>query len=147
VFDRDRVLSRIADTEAYLADVERFRDAVERQTFLEERGEQYRIAFPLQQAIQGCLDIAAHWVASEAGHLLPVGARAWLVGSLAWGGFGPRSDVDLVLDGVSAAVATDIELAVARAANAPVDLLDLGDLPGDFRERVLAEGVALHGDE
>jgi len=26
--------------------------------------------------------------------------RAWLIGTLAWGGFGERSDVDLVLEGL-----------------------------------------------
>ena len=42
---------------------------------------------------------------------LPAGTRAWLVGSLAWGGFGERSEVDLVLDGVSGPLATAIEIA------------------------------------
>src|SRR5690606_28642184 len=36
--------------------------------FLADRGEQYRIQFPLQQAIQICIDLAAHLVAESAGH-------------------------------------------------------------------------------
>ena len=78
---------------------------------------------------------------------LPPGAHAWVVGTLAWGNFGPQSDVDLVLDGVASWLATEIETATARAANAPVDLLMLAELPADFRDRVLSEGVALHDDQ
>jgi predicted nucleotidyltransferase len=75
---------------------------------------------------------------------LPTGARAWLIGSLAWGGFGERSDIDLVLEGVDAPTALRIEIAVTRAAQAEVDLLTLDALPEAFRQRVLSEGIALH---
>ncbi len=77
--------------------------------------------------------------------LLPRGARAWLIGSLAWGGFGERSDVDLVLDGVDARASTAIEVAVCRSVLAEVDLLAFASLPASFRARVEREGVAIHG--
>lgn len=66
--DRPRVLDLLAAAEAYLVDVRSFRDQVGRERFLAERGEQYRIQFPLQQAIQICIDLAAHLVAESAGH-------------------------------------------------------------------------------
>jgi predicted nucleotidyltransferase len=84
-------------------------------------------------------------VESQVRALLPRDARAWLIGSLAWGGFGERSDVDLVLTGVQAADATAIADAVARAAGVEVDLLELEQLPAAFRDRVDREGVPLHG--
>lgn len=76
---------------------------------------------------------------------LPEQGRAWLIGSLAWGGFGERSDVDLVLSGVGSAQATEIEDAVVQAAGTAVDVLELEELPASFRARVESEGCALHG--
>jgi predicted nucleotidyltransferase len=77
--------------------------------------------------------------------LLPPGGRAWLIGSLVWGGFGERSDVDLVLSGVTGPQATLLEDAVGHVARAAVDLLQLDELPASFRERVEREGVPIHG--
>ena len=76
---------------------------------------------------------------------LPAGARAWLIGTLAWGEFGARSDVDLVFEGTPDATITDIETELTRAAKVEVDALRLDDLPGPFRARVLREGIALDG--
>ena len=72
--------------------------------------------------------------------LLPPGGRAWLIGSLAWGGFGAHSDVDLVLADVDGSRATAIEVAVCKAVGVEVDLLMLQHLPQSFRERVEREG-------
>jgi predicted nucleotidyltransferase len=69
------------------------------------------------------------------------GASAWLIGSLAWGGFGERSDVDLVFRGVAPAEALALEAALAVTAEAPIDLLVFEALPPSFQARVLAEGI------
>jgi predicted nucleotidyltransferase len=76
---------------------------------------------------------------------LPPGGRAWLIGSLAWGGFGERSDVDLVFDSVDAMLVTEIELQIAGTSKVFVDTLMLADLPSAFRDRVLGEGLPIHG--
>jgi predicted nucleotidyltransferase len=77
--------------------------------------------------------------------LLPEGGRAWLIGSLAWGGFGERSDIDLVTCGVNGVDATRIEDAVTRSLGVSVDLLELEVLPQGFRQRIEREGIPLHG--
>jgi hypothetical protein len=46
---------------------------------------------------------------------LPPGVSGWLIGSLAWGGFGPRSDVDLVLGGATPAQACRLEVRLTQA--------------------------------
>jgi predicted nucleotidyltransferase len=84
-------------------------------------------------------------VESQLRALLPSGARAWLIGSLVWGGFGERSDVDVVLSGVSAAEETRIEDAVARVARVDVDLLDFDKLPASFQRRIEQEGILIRG--
>jgi uncharacterized protein YutE (UPF0331/DUF86 family) len=60
VVDADVVASLLAAGDAYLADVRRFRDEAGRNQFLAERGEQYKIEFPLQQVIQVAVDLASH---------------------------------------------------------------------------------------
>ncbi len=77
--------------------------------------------------------------------LLPPKGRAWLIGSLAWGDFGTRSDVDLVFDGVDPARLVDIETARVRRLDVPVDVLSLSDLPESFQGRVHREGIAIDG--
>lgn len=77
-----------------------------------------------------------------AGFLAP-GERAWLIGSLAWGGFGVRSDVDLVCDGISSERLLALEHLVTTTTGAAVDLLDLEALTPSFRDRVLGEGLSL----
>ncbi|HJX54059.1 MAG TPA: nucleotidyltransferase domain-containing protein [Polyangia bacterium] len=77
--------------------------------------------------------------------LLPPGGRAWLIGSLAWGGFGAQSDIDLVLADVDGPQATTIEVAACKAVGVEVDLLMLQHLPRAFGERVEREGLAIHG--
>ncbi|MGH7438341.1 MAG: nucleotidyltransferase family protein [Polyangiaceae bacterium] len=69
---------------------------------------------------------------------------AWLIGSLAWGGFGVRSDVDIVVSGAPASEAGRIWTycveELGSDAGDQVDLLRLEELPEAFRARVLARG-------
>lgn len=76
---------------------------------------------------------------------LPEGVRAWLVGSLGWGGFGPRSDIDVVTEGLADDAATRLEQALGTIEGARVELLRIEELPPAFRERVEREGVPLDG--
>ena len=76
---------------------------------------------------------------------LAAGVEAWLIGSLAWGGFGERSDVDVVLRGAPQGHASRLELALTRLVGVPVEVLRLEELPASFRERVEREGIVLHG--
>ncbi len=77
--------------------------------------------------------------------LLPDDADAWLIGSLAWGGFGEHSDIDVVLRGCSAKTACRVEVALTTALRVAVEVLRFEELPAEFRERVEREGVRLHG--
>jgi predicted nucleotidyltransferase len=77
---------------------------------------------------------------------LPAGARAWIIGSLAWGGFAHHSDVDLVLRGVDPGTALVLERVIAQIAGVAAELLDWDDLPEMFRRRIEEEGIAVHGD-
>lgn len=47
------------------------------------------------------------------------------------GGFGPLTDVDLVVSGLDASTALQLEKAVAYAGNAEVELLELESLPDE----------------
>lgn len=77
---------------------------------------------------------------------LPKGTMAWLIGSLAWGGFGAHSDVDLVLRGADAAFASRLEVALTRDLQVPVEVMRAEDLPGPFQERIEREGIMCHGE-
>jgi uncharacterized protein YutE (UPF0331/DUF86 family) len=67
VVDAPVVATLIAAGEEYLAHVRQNRDETDRQRFLSDWNEQYKIEFPLQQAIQAAIDLAAHLAADEAG--------------------------------------------------------------------------------
>ncbi len=67
--------------------------------------------------------------------------RVWLIGSLAWGGFGERSDVDLVVEHLPAEAASLLADLLADATGRHVDLLLLDSLPASFRRRILDEGT------
>lgn len=79
--------------------------------------------------------------------------RAWLIGSVAWGGVHGRSDVDVVVeglgdpeDGAGATLTAGILWdRLSEAAGLDVDLLQFEDLDPDFQERVLAEGAEIGG--
>jgi predicted nucleotidyltransferase len=68
-----------------------------------------------------------------------------LIGSLAWGGFGELSDVDVVLKGARAEQASRLEVLLTRILRLPVEVLRLEELPQSFRARVVQEGTRLHG--
>jgi predicted nucleotidyltransferase len=76
---------------------------------------------------------------------LPAGVEARLIGSLAWGGFGEHSDIDLVLRGADSSLASRLELQLTRELEVPVEVLRIEELPASFRERVEREGVDCHG--
>jgi uncharacterized protein YutE (UPF0331/DUF86 family) len=67
VVDADIFTGLFAGGERYLADVRRFRDEAGRERFLADRGEQYKVEFPLQQVIQVAMDLAAHVMADSPG--------------------------------------------------------------------------------
>jgi predicted nucleotidyltransferase len=68
---------------------------------------------------------------------------AWLIGSLAWGGHGAHSDVDVVVCGVASDALTAVAAALAERLGDDVDVLRLEALPESFRRRVLEKGVRL----
>ena len=68
---------------------------------------------------------------------------AWLVGSLAWGGFGTRSDVDIVVRGAPASGFGALAATLSDALGAEVDLMRIEELPDAFRRRVLERGMRL----
>jgi predicted nucleotidyltransferase len=70
--------------------------------------------------------------------------RAWLVGSLAWGGFDLASDVDLVVEGVAEEDAAALWDRLSTELGARVDLLRLESLSASFARRVHDEGEPLH---
>ena len=76
---------------------------------------------------------------------LSPGAKAWLIGSLAWGGFGEHSDVDLVVAGTDSAAANRLEMVLTRDLAVPVEVLRTEELPASFRERIERDGIACHG--
>lgn len=76
----------------------------------------------------------------------PRPTRTFLIGSLAWGGFGVGSDVDLVVEGIDAAAASRLAAHLIRELPVMPQVLRLEELPPSFRERVLTEGVALDRD-
>ena len=69
--------------------------------------------------------------------------RCWLIGSLAWGGYGPRSDVDLVIEGCSRERWAAVWQSLSTELGTRLDLLRLEDLPAAFAERVRHEGIEL----
>ncbi len=73
----------------------------------------------------------------------PSPRRQWLIGSLAWGGFGEGSDVDLVVEGLDAAEASALTAHLIFALPVPAHVLRLEELSPSFRARVLAEGHEL----
>lgn len=69
--------------------------------------------------------------------------RAWLIGSLAKGTWGARSDVDVVVEGLESTRAGRVWDELSKRLGCDVDLLELERLPPDFAQRVLREGEVL----
>ncbi len=86
----------------------------------------------------------ADLVRREAAAALVPGARAWLIGSLAWGGFGPHSDIDVVVEGLSSDRITTLEARLSESTGRPIEILVLSELSAPFRGRVRDEGIVLH---
>lgn len=74
----------------------------------------------------------------------PPGTRLWLIGSLQHEHFGPRSDVDIVVEGASGDEAVELWARLSARLETEVDVLRLEDLPDGFRQRVMHEGELLH---
>jgi predicted nucleotidyltransferase len=73
-----------------------------------------------------------------------LGRRAWLIGSLASGTFGPASDVDIVVEGLPATRTGELWDRLGVRLGARIDLLRLEELAPRFRSRVLSEGRCYH---
>jgi predicted nucleotidyltransferase len=69
--------------------------------------------------------------------------RVWIIGSLAWGRFGVRSDVDVVIEGGSPEALVTAADEIGAATGRSVDVLALDQLPPAFRRRVLLEGQSV----
>jgi predicted nucleotidyltransferase len=67
--------------------------------------------------------------------------RVWLIGTLAWGGFGVRSDVDVVVEHADTDAANALGERLGDLTGRAVDVLVLGALPQTFQARVVAEGL------
>lgn len=67
--------------------------------------------------------------------------RAWLIGSIAWGGFGVRSDVDLVVEAADGNVVHEVAERLGEATGRAVDVLAFETLPASFQSRILADGL------
>jgi predicted nucleotidyltransferase len=68
--------------------------------------------------------------------------RAWLIGSAAWGAAHSRSDLDVVVEGISEGYGLLWDR-LSEAAGMDVDLLRPEELDEGFRTRVLSEGVEI----
>jgi predicted nucleotidyltransferase len=69
--------------------------------------------------------------------------RAWLIGSLAWGGFDATSDVDVVVEGLEERASPAVWGRLGDALGVEVDLLRLESLEAAFAERVRERGVPI----
>lgn len=68
---------------------------------------------------------------------------AWLIGSAAWGGFGARSDLDVVVQGLTVRAAIELGDHIAAEAGIAVDVLRWEELPPAFQARVQRHGIPL----
>jgi predicted nucleotidyltransferase len=69
--------------------------------------------------------------------------RVWLFGSLAWGGFHARSDLDLAVEALPAGERGVASADASKLCGVTVELFALEELPPSLAERVLGEGELL----
>jgi predicted nucleotidyltransferase len=69
--------------------------------------------------------------------------RVFLFGSFAWGEPHAGSDVDLAVEGLSAAGCDALAAALLFRLDAPIDVVPLNGAAAGLRDRVLAEGLLL----
>lgn len=69
--------------------------------------------------------------------------EVYLYGSLAWGGFGEASDIDLLVVGAKGSYWQMYLAAESAAAPFPVHLVDLADASPSLREEVLRRGIRM----
>jgi predicted nucleotidyltransferase len=113
--------------------------------------EAYRTAWRARQRLedQALQALASRTLtaAREAAALLrrEYGARrVWLFGSLSRGRFGPRSDVDLAVEGLAGQDLLRAHAQVSRLfPDAEVDLVPLEEAPLHLQERIVGEGIPL----
>lgn len=67
--------------------------------------------------------------------------RAWLVGSLAWGSFGERAEIDVVIEAASVGIANAVAERIGDATGRPVDARAFETLSPTFQDRVLEDGL------
>lgn len=68
--------------------------------------------------------------------------HVWVIGSAAWGGFGLRSDVDLVVEhGERTGARVELADRVGSLLGRVVEVLPLAQVVDSLRRRTLAEGV------
>lgn len=70
--------------------------------------------------------------------------HAWLIGSSVWGDPHDRSDIDVVVEGLSLDQRGVFWDELSQVAEMDIDLLHLEELEPRFRARVLAEGIVIH---
>jgi len=71
--------------------------------------------------------------------------RVWLFGSFAWGEPHKDSDVDVLVEGLNAKVWAKAMVELERHVGRPVDLVCVEDAPKELVQRVVVEGLLLHG--
>lgn len=101
-----------------------------------------------RSAIAACAarrEFAIAQLRAACGELVRAGVAtdAWLIGSAAWGGFGERSDVDVVVRALDPSRVTETADRLAAVAGVAVDLLRFEELAPSFRDRVERDGARL----
>lgn len=69
--------------------------------------------------------------------------HAWVIGTLAWGGWGVGSDVDVVVEGLEPGRDAGLWTELTSRTQCAVDLLEIETLPEGFARRVRDRGLVL----